>query len=169
MILLFAIGAPTLVILAYVLGGRKWLKKQPWSANFFTTIEPFEIVLWRKSETILWARFQQLLGIVLTLLSQLGTVDLSPLFPLLPPKLQWLPACLPLIVSIAGKIEEWNRLDTTKPLELVEVPDNAPLKVTEAVKLAEAVKVAAVAVVVAENTAEKKAEKVVTGGGDSPP
>jgi hypothetical protein len=159
MMLLILIGTPTVVILAYVLGGRKWLKTRPWAAGFFAKIEPVEITLWRKSETILWARFQQLLGIVLMLLTQLGTIDLSPLFPLLPEKYKWLPAFLPLIVSVAGKIDEWNRLDTTKPVELVEIPDVMPAHVAEVVREAEITKEKAVAVVVID-AAVKKAEEV---------
>lgn len=134
---LLAIGLPTLLVLAYVLGGRDWLKGRPWAAGFFTRVERVEITLWRKSETILWARFQQLLGIVLAVLLGIGTLDLSPLFPLLPEKYKWLPSLLPLIITAAGKVAEWNRLQTTMPVELVEVPDKAPPDVAEAIEAVE--------------------------------
>ena len=158
MTLLLAFGLPTLIILAYVLGGRSWLKSQPWAAGFFAKIEPIEITLWRKSETILWARFQQVLGVVLTLLTQLGQLDLSPLFPLLPDNMKWLPAFLPLIISVAGRIEEWNRLNTTKPVELVEVPDKVPPGVAAALQEAEITKENAVIAVEVD-----KAERMATG------
>ena len=158
MMLLLAIGLPTLVILAYVLGGRSWLKRRPWAAGFFAKIEPIEIALWRKSETLLWARFQQVLGVVLTLLTQIGTLDLSPLFPLLPEQYKWLPSCLPLILTVIGRVEEWNRLNTTKPVELVDVPDKAPPAVAAALEKAEISKVVAVTAVEVD-----KAERQATG------
>lgn len=147
MMLLLAFGLPTLLILAYVLGGRSWLKRQPWAQGAFAKIEPVEIALWRKSETILWARFQQALGVILTLLMGIGTLDLSPLFPLLPDKYKWLPSLLPLIITVTGRIDEWNRLNTTKPIELVEVPDKAPPDVAEAIEAVEIVHQEAIKVV----------------------
>jgi len=125
--------------------------------EFFATIEPIEITLWRKSETILWARFQQLCGILLTLLTEMGTLDLSPLFPLLPEKYKWLPSMLPLVISVAGRVSEMQRLDTTKPVQLVELPDVLPPHVAEVVREAEVTKQNAVAVV-ETIAAVKKAE-----------
>jgi hypothetical protein len=158
MILLLAIGVPTLLILAYVVIGRAWLKERPWASGFFAKVEPIEIALWRKSETILWARFQQVLGVVLTLLTQLGQLDLSPLFPLLPDNMKWLPAFLPLIISVAGRIEEWNRLRTTKPVELVEAPDAISAGTRAALIEATAAQENAVIAVEVE-----KAERIATG------
>jgi hypothetical protein len=137
MTLLLAFGLPTLLILAYVLGGREWLKRRPWAVGFFAKIEPIEIALWRKSTTILWARFQQLLGVVLTILMGIGTLDLTPLFPLLPEQYKWLPSLLPLIITVVGRVEEWNRVNTTKPIELTEVRDNPSPQVAMAVAAAE--------------------------------
>jgi hypothetical protein len=153
--LLLAIGIPTILILAYVLGGRAWLRERPWAAGFFAKIEPVEIILWRKSETILWARFQQVLGVVLTLLTQIGTLDLSPLFPLLPERYKWLPAFLPLIISVVGRIEEWNRLRITKPIELVEVPDKVSAGTAAALQEAEATKENAIVAAEVEATVRK--------------
>lgn len=147
MTLLLAFGIPTLLVLAYVVGGRAWLRGRPWAEGFFARIERVEIKLWRKSEVILWARFQQVLGIVLTLLTQIGTLDLSPLFPLLPDNMKWLPAFLPLIISVAGKLEEWNRLRVTKPIELVEAPDNGSPDVAEALEAAHLINQEAVEIV----------------------
>jgi hypothetical protein len=154
MMLLLAIGLPTLLILAYVLGGREWLKRKPWAQGAFAKIEPLEITLWRKSETILWARFQQLLGVILTLLMGIGTLDLSPLFPLLPDQYKWLPSLLPLILTVLGRVEEWNRTHTTKPVELVEVPDKVSPGVAAALQEAETTKENAV---VAVEAAERQA------------
>jgi hypothetical protein len=161
MMLLLAIGIPTILILAYVLGGRSWLKSRPWAAGFFAKIEPVEITLWRKSETILWARFQQVLGIVLTLLTQIGTLDLSPLFPLLPDQYKWLPSCLPLIITVVGKISEWQRLSTTKPVELVEVPDKVSAGTAAALQEAEVTKENAV-IAVAVDAAERQGGETLT-------
>jgi hypothetical protein len=156
MVLALAFGIPTLLILVYVLGGRRWLKSKPWATGFFATIEPIEITLWRKSETILWARFQQLIGIVLTLLTGLGALDLSPLFPLLPEKYKWVPTVLPLIITCAGKISEMQRVSTTKPVELVELPDKMSPRMAEVVRDAEITK--QVAVAVAEDATAKKSK-----------
>lgn len=144
----------SILILAYVLG-EKWLKAQSWSAPFFAWIEPVEIALWRKSVSILWARFLQVMGFMLTLLASLGQFDLTPLMPFLPNRLQWLPSALPLIVSIAGAIQEKLRKESTKPLALVEVPSDAPPNVLAAVAVAEASKDKAVAVVEASTASGK--------------
>ena len=146
LLIVIAFSILTVLILAYVLGGRKWLKTKPWAVGFFAAIEPYEITLWRKSETILWARFQQLCGIILTVLTVAGTLDLSPLFPLLPDKYKWLPSMLPLAISVAGKVSEMQRLATTKPVQLVELPDILPPHVAAAVLDAELTKQNAVAV-----------------------
>lgn len=150
MILFVTIAILALLIAAYAAGGRKWLKTKPWMAGFFAKIEPMEILLWRKSESILWARFLQGLGLLLTALTALGTFDLSPLFPLLPDKYRWVQPMLPLIISAAGAMNEALRRSTSKPLELVEVPDAAPPRVAAAVATAEATKEIAVAAVKAE-------------------
>jgi len=84
MTLFIVLGVLTVLVAAYVMGGAKWLKSKPWTARFFAWIEPFEIVCWRKSESILWARFLQGVGLILTGLSSLGQFDLSPIMPLLP-------------------------------------------------------------------------------------
>lgn len=131
-----------LVVLAYVLGGRKWLKSKPWAQNFFAKIEPIEIMLWKKSETILWARMQQVGGACMLFLHLIGVADLTPFVGFLPPKYQpWLSAAPAMAISLNGLICEIQRRDTTKPLALVALPDNnVPLKVQEAVAAAEVTK-----------------------------
>ena len=136
----------TVLIIAYVVGGREWLRAQPWAANFFSWIEPVEIKLFRKSVSLLWARFLQFIGVFLTLISSLGAFDLSPVFVYLPDKYKWVPAMLPLIISVAGVIQENLRRFTSKPLELVEVSEKelAKPEVAVAIETAEAAKFAAV-------------------------
>lgn len=46
------------LIIIYAMWGRAWLKRQPWSQGFFDWIEPIELVLFKKSETILFARLK---------------------------------------------------------------------------------------------------------------
>ena len=72
------------ILLWYVLGGRAWLKSKPWAEGFFAAIEPIEILLYRKSETILWVRLKMLVGVVLTVLIYLGSLDLTPIMPFVP-------------------------------------------------------------------------------------
>ena len=145
------VGILVLVVLAYVIGGRKWLKTKPWAQNFFTKIEPVEIVLWKKSETILWARMQQSVGVLTYMLHLVGVIDLNPFVAFVPPKYQpWVVAAPAMAVSLNGLIAEIQRRDTTKPLALVALPDNnVPLQVKEAVAVAEITKQEAVALAVA--------------------
>src|SRR6266576_5965272 len=77
----------------YAVKGRSWLKTKPWASGFFSAIEPWEIFLYKKSETILWARFKMLVGSLLTILTVLGEIDLTPVMPLVPEQYQfWLTA-----------------------------------------------------------------------------
>lgn len=139
---------------------RPWLKEQPWAAPFFKFIEPIEIVLFKKSETILFARLKVLVGALLTLLTTVGTVDLSLILPLLPEKHRGIAQAvinlLPLGISVVGLMDERLRNTTTKPIELVALPENKPLPlaVEMAVQVADQAKVEAVNAIKAE---EKKA------------
>ena len=115
------------ILLWYVLGGRAWLKSKPWAESFFAAIEPIEILLYRKSETILWARLKMLVGVVLTVLIYLGSLDLTPIMPFVPEQyhamVQALYNLLPMLITLVGMADEKLRNTTTKPLELVAVPD----------------------------------------------
>lgn len=155
----------TLLIAAYVLYGRAWLKSKPWSAGFFALIEPVEIALYRKSETVLWARFKMLIGLLLTFLTQIGSIDITPLMPLVPDEwegtFRTLFGLIPLVITMVGWADEKLRVGTTKPIELVELPDVLPPKLAAVVEAAEVSKDKAVAVVevaAAETKAETKAE-----------
>lgn len=153
-LIILAVILAVILVLFYVLGGRAWLKKQPWAQGFFAWIEPYEIMLFKKSETILKARTQMAIGVLLTVLTQLGTIDLSPLMPFVPDKYEGLLRVtfnlLPLVLTALGWMDEKLRNTTTKPIETVALPDK---DVTPAVAAAVAnVKAAtAEAVVTAES------------------
>ena len=140
------------LILWYAIIGRSWLKSKSWSAGFFVWIEPIEIRIFRKSETILFARLKILTGLVLTLLTQIGTIDLTPLMPFVPDKYETMVRAgfnlLPLIITAVGWMDESLRNSTTKPLELVAVPEaKLTPEAVEAIAVADMAKAEAVAAV----------------------
>jgi hypothetical protein len=136
----------TAFILFWVVWGRAWTKAQPWAAGFFAAIEPIEIMLWQKSETLLWSRFLPVLMALSGFLTWLGAIDVTPLYLLLPEQYhKWL-AVIPFItVALLGVINEILRRSTTRPLEIVAVPDNAPEAVKAAIDVAQVAKEEAVA------------------------
>lgn len=155
----------TLVVLAiitglllwYALQGREWLKSKSWAQGFFAWIEPAEIALFKKSETLLVARSLSGLGVVLTVLTQISTIDLTPIMPFVPEKyalyVQIAFNSMPLAITGLGAIVERLRNRTTKPIELAALPDKVVAenpKVAEAVAMADATKTEAVAVVAVE-------------------
>lgn len=124
---LIVLTAITGLLLLYALAGRAWLKSKPWAQGFFGWVEPLEILLFKKSETILFARLKMLTGLLLMLLSQIGTIDLSPLMPFVPEQYQGIVRVafnfMPLIITAVGYMDESLRNATTKPIELVAVPE----------------------------------------------
>lgn len=157
---LIIIGIVFALLLAYILGGRAWLKNQPWAARFFAFIEPTEIFLFKKSETILWARFKILTGVLLTVLTQLGAIDLTPLLPFVPDKYEGLLLVfinfLPLIIAFVGMIDENLRNRTALPIELVAVAEkHMTPEVAEALAVAEVANVEAVVAVAVAKTEAK--------------
>lgn len=157
-IVLVAVAA--LVTIWYAAYGRPWLKSKPWAAGFFAWVEPIELVLFKNSETILFARLKFVSGILLMLMTQLGTIDLTPIMPYIPEAyrglVQFFLNLSPLALTMLGAIDERLRNGTTKPLELVAIPSTAvlPPKVEQAIAVAEQAKFEAVAEVKA---AEKQA------------
>jgi hypothetical protein len=136
------------LVLVYVIAGRPWLKRQPWTGKFFDWIEPIEIKFWSKSETILWARWRQFLGLLGTVLAFIGTIDLTPFYAITPEKYQWMLPFAPLAITLSASLSEYLRRYTTKPLELVAVPDEgASPRVEKAMAAAEVAKDKAVTVV----------------------
>jgi len=136
----------SLALTWYALWGRAWLKTKSWAKPFFDLIEPLELVLFKKSETILFARMKMVTGLLLAFLTQIGTIDLTPIMPFVPEKYQsWVHAAFnlaPLMLSIVGWMDEKLRNRTTLPIEVVSVPDKV---MAENPKVAEAVSVAAIA------------------------
>lgn len=138
MILLIALAVLTVLIALYVVWFRPWMRTTSWGAAFLDWIEPIERVLWRKSETILFARLKIVGGLLLTALTQLGAIDITPLMPFVPDQYEgfvlfvW--NLLPLTLTVMGWIDEKLRKDTTKPLEIVAMRTDAP----EEVKIAAA-------------------------------
>jgi hypothetical protein len=130
---------------------RPVLRTKPWAQGFFAAIEPIEITLWRKSETILWARLKMVVGVVLTILTQTQAIDLSPIMPFVPdqyePLVKMAFNLMPLIITVVGWVDEQLRKDTTKPLVIVETPQDAPPAVAAAVAKVDAANASAVAVV----------------------
>jgi hypothetical protein len=149
---LLPIAVIVAILLVYVLWGRDWLKKQSWAQGFFAFVEPIEIFLYKKSETILLARSLSVLGAVLTVLTQLGSIDITPIMPLVPDQYEGVVRTvwnmLPLLITGLGMIVEKLRNQTTKPIELVAVPDTGQTaEVKVAIAQAEDAKELAVAVV----------------------
>jgi hypothetical protein len=115
----------------YALVLRPWLKKQSWSQGFFTAIEPFEIALFKKSETILVGRLLWVGGLIVTFYDGLAvfvhSLDLTPVTTRvfdwlhIPPDMRNLSATA--FIGLVGLIINRLRKTTTKPLELVAVPD----------------------------------------------
>lgn len=155
MTILIVLAVITALLLLYAIKGRAWLKSKPWAQPFFAWIEPYEIFLFKKSETILFARLLSGLGGILTVLTQLKEIDLSPFTPFVPEKYQPFVNiavnCVPLLISAVGWMVEKLRSTVSKPLELVALPDKVVAenpKVAEAVAMAEATKTEAVAAVI---------------------
>jgi len=140
------------LLLWYAVQGREWLKAKPWAKGFFAWIEPIEIALYKKSETILWARLKIIVGVLLTVLTYLGTIDLTPLMPFVPDQYETtvraLFNLLPLTLSLLGMVDERLRNKTTQPIEFTAVPENKIThRAAEAIALADSTKAEAVEVV----------------------
>ncbi|PAY07195.1 hypothetical protein CK489_15460 [Bradyrhizobium sp. UFLA03-84] len=137
----------------YALVLRPWLKKQSWAQRFFAWVDPIELVLFKKSETILVGRLLWLGGLVVTAYDGAATFVTSlDLTPITTRFFDWLnvPAdmrglSISAFVGIIGLLINRLRKTTTKPLELVAVPDaSLPPAAAQAVAQADAAKDAAV-------------------------
>ncbi len=133
----------------YVIKGRSWLKDKPSMAWLYKSRagEWIERTFFKKSESILWGRFLQALGYGLSAIASLGGIDLTPLAAALPENMSWVVFALPLAIALAGHIQVQLRLDTTRPIELVNLPENVPADVQASMTAAELRKDQAVAVV----------------------
>lgn len=146
------------VSLWYALAGRAWLKSKPWSAGFFAWIEPAEIALFRKSETILIGRLLWFGSLLVTFYDSFAvwasSLDLTPITTRVFDALHVPNDIRGIVVSAGlaaiGFIVTWLRKRVTMPIELVAVPDAKVAsnpRVAEAVAMADATKTEAVAVV----------------------
>lgn len=109
-----------LLLFAYIMRGRAWLKRQSWAQGFFAWVEPIEIALWRKSETILFARVLVLGGLIPQVLEQAQVLNLPEIAAMVPEQYRGL---WTLSFTVIGIIVEFNRRYTTKPLEQVAKPE----------------------------------------------
>lgn len=131
--LLATIAELTVEIALYVVVIRPWLRKKEWAKPFFAgaVTEWIELHLFRKSESLMWARWQMFAGTAITTLQSFGAIDITPLVTvlsfLLPEERRWIAQVIaqgwPMVFSLLGAIGEFQRRDTTKPLELVAVPE----------------------------------------------
>lgn len=130
--------AAVLILIAfvavYVVWLRPWLRTKAWADGFFRLLEPVELHLWRKSETILWSRFLQVIGGAVPLLQFIGAIDITPYIAIVPVEKQ---PYLLLFIFLCGQIGVLLRERTTKPLEVVALPENKPPEVEAAIARAE--------------------------------
>ena len=155
-IFIVSLFAVALILTGYALWGRAWLRSKPWAARFFAWIEPIELALYKKSETILLGRLIWVGGLLVTaydaIAAFLGNLDLTPVttrildFLHVPSDLRGV--VLSAFVTAIGFAVTWLRSRTTKPLELVAVQEStAPAEVKVAIAQADEAKEQAVATV----------------------
>lgn len=152
---LLAVVGFIVFVLAYALALRPWLKKQAWARGFFTTIEPAEIALFKKSETVLVGRLVWLCGLIVTaydgFLAYFSSINFEPVttrvmdFLHIPPDMRSF--TLSAVVTALGLMIVRLREMTTRPLEVVAAPESLPPAAAAAVARAEVTKDAAVAAV----------------------
>lgn len=139
--------------LIYALVLRPWLKKQAWAQRFFAWVDPIELALFKKSETILVGRLLWIGGLFVTLYDGTATfvhsLDMTPLttrifdWLQIPPDMRSL--SMSAFIGILGLMINRLRKTTTKPLALVAVPDASLLPAAaQAIAQAEVAKEAAV-------------------------
>jgi len=145
--LIFTLAVITALVIVWVTLLRPWLRRQLWACDFFASIEPYELWIYEKSESILWARWQQFLGLVLVLTGLFGGIDYTPLSILTPDWLDPLLPGIPLVLNIAGTVAERLRRDTTKPLDVVALPQDKPPEVAQAVARVEVSNALATAII----------------------
>jgi hypothetical protein len=90
----------------------------------------------------------------LTVLTSLGSIDLTPIMPFVPDKYAGMVRAvfnlLPMIITVMGMVDEKLRNGVSKPIELVAIPDKVVQenpKIAEAVAMADATKTEAVSAV----------------------
>lgn len=110
---------------------RSWLKRQPWTAKFFAAIEPYELALFKKSETILVGRLLWVGGLLVTSYDFIAvfasSLDLTPLtarlFDVLGVPTDMRGVVTTALIAGLGYLINWLRKRTTKPIEVVAVAE----------------------------------------------
>jgi hypothetical protein len=144
---------PALILLAliawYVVVGRTWLKDKPWTAWLYKSRvgEWIELTFFKKSETILWSRLKGLGAALLVILPQVGALDLTPFLDAIPPEYHWVRFIPSIALMLDSVVGEMQRNRTTKPIELVALPNAVQADVAIAEAKFEEAKLEAVAVV----------------------
>lgn len=155
-VLLIIIVLVVVLLFAYALWLRPWLKTKPWAEGFFAWVEPAELALFKKSETILVGRLLWVGGLFVSVYDGLAafarSLDMTPLttrvldFLQVPQDMRSL--TLSAFLTGIGLTINWLRVRTTKPLELVAVQEStAPAEVKVAIAQADEAKEQAVATV----------------------
>ena len=153
---LFILILIVVLIAAYALVGRPWLRKQSWAQGFLSSIEPLELALFKKSETILMGRLLWVGSLLVSLYDGIAvfatSLDLTPIttrimdFLHIPQDLRGLTAS-GFVMAIGLMINRLRKM-TTKPIELVAVSNNnVTTDQAAAMALADATKDEAVAAV----------------------
>ena len=126
---------PTAIIVAlivwYALKGRAWLKTKPWAQGFFAWIEPIEIALYKKSETILMGRLLWVGSLFVTAYDSATTflpnLDLTPIttriFDALHVANDFRALATSAFIAAIGLAINWLRSKVTKPLSEVAAPE----------------------------------------------
>lgn len=144
----------TIFIAAWVGIIRPWLRPKESMKWFFghPVVEWVELNVWRKSESLMWARWLMFLGTALTTIGQIDPTMITTIAQFLPEGWQWIANIAPMAITVAGVLGERLRRDTTKPLELVAVTEKEKEQgpVSEAIEAADAVNKEAVQVVEAK-------------------
>jgi hypothetical protein len=158
-VLSLIIGVPLILIglvMAYALAIRPWLKNQAWAQRFFAWIEPAELALFKKSETVLMGRLLSIGGAIVTaydgFMAYFSGLSWTPLttramdFLSIPADMR--PLAMSAAVSGIGVAIVSLRKRTTKPLALVAVPEaSIPPAAAQAMAAADIAKDQAVAAV----------------------
>ena len=137
----------------YALKGREWLKTKPWAQSFFAWIEPLEIALYKKSETLLMGRMLWVGGLLVTSYDSVATfatgLDMTPLtnrlLSFVPDDLRGLTVSG--IMMAIGLAISRLRKRITAPLEVVAAPSTVSPAAAAVVQAAADATAQAVAVV----------------------
>jgi hypothetical protein len=118
-----------IIALWYLLVGRAWLKTKSWARGFFSAIEPIEIALFKKSETVLAGRLLWFGGLIVSSYDAVAVfaqgLDLTPVtsrvLAQVPEDMRGL--VVTAVFTLIGYLMVWLRKRTTKPIEIVAASD----------------------------------------------